>query len=236
MSQLVKTIVKKVTIGTPVRSVVQRFDPIWKTIRIAGDSDLVAETYQDILTVEAGKNITLNTDTITKTLRITSEFDSAEVLALIQPLIDSSVAALVDGAPDWLNTLNEIAQSINNDSGIYGTLVNMINSNENIANAIDDDLTTTIPDQIVDTFNKNNFRTSKYIIQIEHDSDNKYQSSEILLTHNNSEVYITEFALVSTDSSLGDFSAEMSGNNINLLFSPAYTNTSVKAKRLIIDA
>jgi hypothetical protein len=236
MSQLVKTIVKKVTIGAPVRSVVQRFDPIWKTIRIAGDSDLVAETYQDILTVEAGKNITLNTDTITKTLRITSEFDSAEVLALIQPLIDSSVAALVDGAPDWLNTLNEIAQSINDDSGVYGTLVNMINSNENIANAIDDDLTTTIPDQIVDTFNKNNFRTSKYIIQIEHDSDNKYQSSEILLTHNNSEVYITEFALVSTDSSLGDFSAEMSGNNINLLFSPAYTNTSVKAKRLIIDA
>ena len=229
------TIVKKVTIGTPVRSVIQN-GSIFKTINITGDSSIVASSSFDEFTLTGGENIVLSSNASTKTITISSTFDSEEVLALIQPLIDSSVASLVDGAPDWLNTLNEIAASINDDSGVYGTLVNMINNSENIANAVDEDLTTTDANQIVDTFAKTEFRTAKYIVQIEHDSDNKYKSSEILMTHNGSDVYITEFALVSTDSSLGDFSAEIVGNDVNLIFSPEYTNTSVKAKRLIINA
>lgn len=229
------TIVKKVIVGSPVRSVIQN-GSIFKTINITGDSSIVARNSYDEFTLTGGENIVLTSNVNTNTITISSTFDSEEVLALIQPLIDSSVAALIDGAPDWLNTLNEIAASINDDSGVYNTLVNLINTSENIANAVDEDLSTIVPNQIVDTFAKTEYRTAKYIIQIEHDSDNKYQSSEILLTHNGSDVYITEFALVSTDSSLGDFSAELSGNNINLIFSPEYTNTSVKAKRLIIDA
>ena len=50
---------------------------------------------------------------------------------------------------------------------------------------VDSDLTTTTANQIIHEFNRSDFRTVKYLVQLEHDSDNKYHSEEILLTHNN---------------------------------------------------
>lgn len=97
-------------------------------------------------------------------------------------------------------------------------------------------LTTTTANQVVDEFNLAARRTAKYVIQIEHDSDNKYTATEVLLTHNNSTVFITEYATVSTDSDLATIDADISGNNVRLLVTPAYTNTTVKAKRLSFGA
>lgn len=106
---------------------------------------------------------------------------------------------------------------------------------KNVANTVDSDLTSASVDQIIDTFHMDSARTCKYIIQLEHDSDFKYHSTEILLTHNDTDVFFTEYAVVQTDSSLGDFSATKVGNNISLTVSPAYTNTGIKAKRITID-
>jgi plastocyanin len=107
----------------------------------------------------------------------------------------------------------------------------------NVANLVDSDLTSTSIDQTIDSFHMDSARTCKYLIQLEHDSDFKFHSTEILLTHNNEEVFFTEYAIVQAqDSSLGEFFAEIDGNNINLTVTPAYTNTSIKAKRFsIID-
>ena len=99
-----------------------------------------------------------------------------------------------------------------------------------------EDLTTTTINQVVDTFNKTEYRTAKYIVQIEHDDDAKYHSTELLLTHNNTEVYFTEYASVTTDSDLGLFSASLVGNNVSLLFTPHYTNTSIKSRRININS
>jgi hypothetical protein len=98
------------------------------------------------------------------------------------------------------------------------------------------DLTTTTANQVVDQFSKTARRTAKYVIQIEHDSDNKYTATEVLLTHNNSTVFITEYATISTDSNLATIDADISGDNVRLLITPAYTNTTVKAKRLTFEA
>lgn len=101
---------------------------------------------------------------------------------------------------------------------------------------VGDDLTTTTSDQVVDEFTATQYRTCKYIVQLEHDDDSKYQSTEILLTHNGTNAYITEYAIVQTDSSLGDFSADISNGVVRLLLTPTFTNTSFKAKRISIDA
>ena len=98
------------------------------------------------------------------------------------------------------------------------------------------DLTTTTANQVVDQFSKTARRTAKYVIQFEHDSDNKYTATEVLLTHNNSTVFITEYGTVSTDSDLATIDADISGDYVRLLVSPAYTNTTVKAKRLSFGA
>jgi len=99
-----------------------------------------------------------------------------------------------------------------------------------------EDLTTTTINQVVDTFNKTEYRTAKYIVQIEHDDNAKYHSTELLLTHNNTEVYFTEYASVTTDSDLGLFSASLVGDNVSLLFTPHYTNTSIKSRRININS
>ena len=144
------------------------------------------------------------------------------------------------------NLPNEIATSTNNVIYIsgaryigtlgVGNLQIQGQLQDNVANAVDADLTATTSDQTIDTFSVDSARTCKYIIQMEHDSDSKYHSSEILLTHNGTEVFFTEYAVVQTqDSSLGEFSATLAGGNVNLTVTPSYTNTSIKAKRLSID-
>lgn len=49
-------------------------------------------------------------------------FDSSEVNALVT----NAVNAVIDGAPNALNTLNEIAASLNDDANLYTTLTNTI--------------------------------------------------------------------------------------------------------------
>ena len=88
----------------------------------------------------------------------------------------------------------------------------------------------------IDTFNVTEYRTIKYVIQLEKDSDNKYHSSEILLTHNNTDAYFTEYAIVQTDSSLGEFDASITSGVVSLTLTPSYNNTSFKAKRISVDA
>ena len=102
--------------------------------------------------------------------------------------------------------------------------------------AIDEDLTTADSGQTVDTFSKVTFRTVKYTAQLEHDSDNKYHSEEILLTHNGTDVAMTTYGQILLDSNLGTFDATISGNNVLLKFSPTKTNTSVKLRAIRTQA
>jgi len=88
----------------------------------------------------------------------------------------------------------------------------------------------------IDTFSVTEYRTIKYVIQLEKDSDSKYHSAEILLTHNDTNAYFTEYAIVQTDSSLGEFDASIAGGNVSLTVTPSYANTSFKAKRISVDA
>ena len=102
--------------------------------------------------------------------------------------------------------------------------------------AYDSDFTTTTADQIIHTFPAASFRTVKYIAQIEHDSDNKYHSEEILLAHNGTTVGMTTYSQVLLDSNLGTFDADISGTDVRLKFTPTYTNTSVKLRAIRVNA
>ena len=101
---------------------------------------------------------------------------------------------------------------------------------------VDSDLTTTAADQIIHQFSRSDFRTVKYIVQLEHDSDNKYHSEEILLTHNNTTVAMTTYAQILLDSNLGSFDADISGANVRLKLTPTKTNTSVKLRAIRVGA
>lgn len=162
--------------------------------------------------------------------------------------LDSAINALIDAAPEQLNTLNELAAALNDDSNAFSTLTGLINGkldsgevlnllNDRLLEDISEDLTT-ISQQTIDTFSASALRTAKYLVQLENDADNKYHSSELILTHNGSEVYITEYAMVTTDSILGEFDASLDSpaGTISLLVTPSYTNTSFKSKRIDINS
>ena len=178
-------------------------------------------------------NIDASGNIIGSTQRSIATVDSDQIISTVTPKIDSAVNALIDAAPEQLNTLNELAAALNDDSDAFNSLLTKINAGVRAAAA---ELDSIGADQIIDTFSSTEFRTVKYLVQLEHDSDNKYHSSEIILTHNGTNVFLTEYAEVKTDSSLGIFNANIVNNNITITLSPSYTNTDFKAKRISVDA
>ena len=82
-----------------------------------------------------------------------------------------------------------------------------------------------------DIFDKTAFRFVKYTItaEVTVGSTNKYQASELLITHDDTDAFFSEYGIVQTqDSSLGDVSVSVSGTSVIVNFTPSYTNTTVK--------
>ena len=91
-------------------------------------------------------------------------------------------------------------------------------------------LTTTGIFQIVDTFPKDVFRTVKYYIELS--TATAYHATEVLLTHDGTNSYYTEYATIITGASLGSIDSDISGDNVRLLVTPTNTNTTVKLSRI----
>lgn len=96
-------------------------------------------------------------------------------------------------------------------------------------------LSTTTADQPVATFAKADYRTAKFLVQMSHSSAG-YHATEVLLIHNGTTVYTTEYATIYTIASLGTIDAQINSNNVELLVTPANTNTTVKTKRISVEA
>ena len=62
------------------------------------------------------------------------------------------------------------------------------------------------------------YRTLKVIVQIK--SSTNFHATEILLTHNGTTVYMTEYATIFSNNLLATFDADISGGNIRLLIDP----------------
>lgn len=77
----------------------------------------------------------------------------------------------------------------------------------------------------LDSFSSSVYRTAKYTAQII--TGSKIHSSEILLFHNNSEVFLTEYGVLTTNEELGTFDAELVSTTVNLKFTPSSSNLTV---------
>lgn len=93
-------------------------------------------------------------------------------------------------------------------------------------------LTTTVASQIVDTFNADLISTVKYMCQIKHNTD--IHATEIILMHNGTNVYMTEYGTIYSNGSLGTFNASINSGSVSLVFSPSSINTNITVKRISI--
>jgi hypothetical protein len=133
-----------------------------------------------------------------------------------------SVGAVSVGSLQFQNTtfVTLDAQSINivgniQTTGFYNNLAN--NLLPNVA-------TTTI-----DSYNITSYRTAKYIIQAVRSND--IQSSETLVTHNNSTALSTTYGVITIGNSLGNVSATIVGSNVEVQFTPTSANTYLTVSR-----
>lgn len=91
--------------------------------------------------------------------------------------------------------------------------------------------TTNTDAQIVDSFATTDFRTSKYLISVKNTNNNDYQSTEIMLVHDDTNAYTTEYATLTTNTTLMQFSANINSGSVRLFVTPTFANNVVKYQR-----
>lgn len=89
----------------------------------------------------------------------------------------------------------------------------------------------TTANQVLDSFAAATFRTAKYLVQVHATSAADYHTSEILLIHDGTNVYMTEYAIVYTDNTLATFNADISGGNVRLLVTPTNAVNTIRVVR-----
>ena len=90
--------------------------------------------------------------------------------------------------------------------------------------------------QVVDAWPATQYRTAHYLIQITDQTNSTYQSTQVMLIHDGTDVYITEYNDIYTSHSLGAFEADIVSGTVELLFTPINSGTMViKTVRTAIE-
>jgi hypothetical protein len=94
---------------------------------------------------------------------------------------------------------------------------------------------------VVDAYSINDFRSSKYLIQIDEGGGPTadFEVIEILLLVDNQQtIYATEYAIITSNGEMGEFAAEVDAfDMVNLYFTPFFaTNKVLKVLRTAMSA
>lgn len=90
----------------------------------------------------------------------------------------------------------------------------------------------TVAATAIDTFAATSGRSAKYIIQITQGAN--YQVSEILVIHDGTTAFMTEYAILETNGSLGTLSSDISGGNVRILVTMgAATSATINITRTL---
>lgn len=94
--------------------------------------------------------------------------------------------------------------------------------------------TDTATQVVADSFRILDFRSAKYMVQVSSRQNlNQFQSTEVMLVHNGSATFMTEYATISTSGTpIANVSSDISGTSVRLLVTPNVANTEVKVVRL----
>lgn len=146
--------------------------------------------------------------------------------------VDSGVL-FVDAATNrvGINTLTPTVDvTVNGSVSVSGSLT--VAGIQVLANSV---VLSSSSQTVIDTFPIATYRSGKYLISITDDTTPaSFQTSEILLMHDGTTSYLTEYAVVRTGSNLGTFASDISGSNNRLLFTPTVANSTIKFSRTLL--
>lgn len=175
-----------------------------------------------------------NLQELVNALRADADSDSIAIQAL--SIKSNVLAARLDSDEA---AISKLRADIDSDSVQIQQLRTDVEDSDFIINKTpfrldDSTFATTSSNQVLDTFDRNEHKTVKYIVSAKKDSD--WQSSEVLVNHDGSTAYAMEYAIM--DSGAGDLfiaDADVSGETVRLLITPQTTNISVSIIRTQVD-
>lgn len=86
----------------------------------------------------------------------------------------------------------------------------------------------------IDTYRTSAYRTAKYVVQVSDAANVRYQSSEILVTHDGTTPVISVYGTVYTSSNLAGFTATISSGNVLIQATSTGANCAVKIQKTYI--
>ena len=88
----------------------------------------------------------------------------------------------------------------------------------------------------IDTFDKATYRAVKYIYRIDNSDKTEYQAGEILIVHNGTTAFLTEYAKMNTgNNDLITFTTDISGDDVRLRGQANTPNSNIQLKKLEIE-
>jgi len=112
---------------------------------------------------------------------------------------------------------------------------NVITLHNNVTHTVSNSYTTTNSDiQIMDSFSTVGFRSGKYLISIKNTNNTDYQSTEIMVLQDDANVYITEYATLLSNATLGTFTANVDSTTVRFYIDPVYANNVIKYQRTLM--
>ena len=148
-----------------------------------------------------------------------------------------TLSKIATAAYSALNIANTLVRRNSNGSFAITNIDFATLSIPNVAQLTGAQLTTstTNPDQLVDSFSTTQFKSAKYLVQIESGLDTHV--SELLVSNNGLDPPpFTQYANIKSGGELASLRFELNGSNIRLLASPTNAITKIKVFRTTMEA
>ena len=94
--------------------------------------------------------------------------------------------------------------------------------------------TSSVSETVVDSWGTGDYRSAKYVVQMTNNANNSYQTSEVMVLHDGSDTYMTEYGVVKSLNTLGSIDSDINSGSVRLKVTPINSNTTIKVVRTSI--
>ena len=174
-------------------------------------------------------NATVNSSINSSSITIGSSILNSSALLIGNSTINSTSVSLSNSTSNISITIPTASQISN------GQFYLNANGSWTTAGELSSTITTTGTSiQNIDSFSTSTYRTAEYLISVKDNVANNYYSSKLIVMHDGGNSYITEYGIMTSNSSVGTFSANIISSNVCLQFTPVSSNTTVKFAKVIL--
>lgn len=195
---------------------------------VGSDVTAVSNTFVDAITFDAFGHVTaVATGTI--------DFNVADNYAFKTISVSGQTNVVADSNVDTLTLAEGSNITITTDATTDTITISSSASGDSAFDTVTDTVTTDAA-EVIDSFAKATYRSAKYYVQA--DDGTNYQASEVMVIHNGTSVEIIEYAVVELGDPIGDISAAINGDNVEISFDRNDTldvDVDIVIKRLLIE-